>query len=193
MIAETILEIQRLLDEHPAVEQAQARAFVDARYPAPVHEPVHRVKNGVNAPVQTRFKTGANDPTDPVQNQVHAPGAEPGSEPVHEQCSWSSSFLVFWSVYPRKVGKLEALRSWNRIKLPKNQELLDRILQSVREQKNSETWTKDNGQFIPLPKTWLNQGRWDDEPTQVHRGAFLSERTRGNADVARSFVEHMNP
>jgi hypothetical protein len=30
-------------------------------------------------------------------------------------------------------------------------------------QKTSAQWQKDNGQYIPNPATWLNQGRWDDE------------------------------
>ena len=24
-------------------------------------------------------------------------------------------------------------------------------------------WTKEGGQYIPNPTTWLNQGRWDDK------------------------------
>ena len=27
----------------------------------------------------------------------------------------------------------------------------------------STDWTKDNGQFIPYPTTYLNQRRWEDE------------------------------
>ena len=27
----------------------------------------------------------------------------------------------------------------------------------------SAQWRKDDGQFIPHPRTWLNQGRWKDE------------------------------
>ena len=29
----------------------------------------------------------------------------------------------------------------------------------------SAQWQRDNGQYIPHPATWLNQGRWDDELT----------------------------
>jgi hypothetical protein len=31
-------------------------------------------------------------------------------------------------------------------------------------QKKSQQWTKDNGQFIPLPTTYINQTRWLDQP-----------------------------
>ena len=153
------------------------------------------LKSGGYRPVQIRGRTGAdvgaNEPSDRVQTGFNEP-VQIGSKAVHLHKRWSSSFLVFWSLYPKKTGKQEALRVWNRIQQP-SQELLDRILQSVREQKTSEDWTKEGGRFIPHPKTWLNQGRWDDEPTeQMHQGSLLSERTRGNADAARSFVERMH-
>jgi hypothetical protein len=31
----------------------------------------------------------------------------------------------------------------------------------------SAEWTKDGGQFIPHPATWLNQKRWEDEPMAI--------------------------
>ena len=43
------------------------------------------------------------------------------------------------------------------------EELLEQMLQAIEEQKKSKDWQKDNGQFIPYPYTWLNQGRWKDE------------------------------
>ena len=37
------------------------------------------------------------------------------------------------------------------------------MLKAIEKQKGSEQWTKDNGQYIPHPSTWLNQSRWEDE------------------------------
>ena len=70
---------------------------------------------------------------------------------------------MFWTAYPKKVGKAAALKSWKKIK--PTAELFDRILTAVEAAKNSQQWQKDGGQFIPHPATWLNQGRWDDELT----------------------------
>ena len=36
------------------------------------------------------------------------------------------------------------------------------MLSAIEAQKKSEQWTRDNGQFIPYPSTWLNRGQWDD-------------------------------
>ena len=39
---------------------------------------------------------------------------------------------------------------------------VDTLTAAVEAQKQSAQWTKDNGQYIPNPATWLNQGRWED-------------------------------
>jgi len=71
-------------------------------------------------------------------------------------------FQNFWNAYPKKVGKGAALKAWKKIKSPK--EILDLILIALEWQKTCDQWTKENGQFIPHPATYLNQQRWEDEP-----------------------------
>lgn len=126
-------------------------------------------------------KRGSSPPMNQVHEPVHAPGAEPGALVRLDQEVLASRFLEFWTAYPRKVGKQEALRIY--LKLKPDQELHSKILQAVHEQKASEPWVKDDGAFIPHPKTWLNQGRWDDEP-QVHRPKF----GRTDPEVFRRFI-----
>lgn len=70
-------------------------------------------------------------------------------------------FDRFWNAYPKKVGKLAAFNSFKKIKNPS--EMICVILDAIEKQKNTDQWKKDNGQFIPNPSTWLNQGRWEDE------------------------------
>lgn len=79
----------------------------------------------------------------------------------------SDGFEDFWQAYPRKVGKQAALRVWQHLKLAQDRPLRLRILSAIGQQRQSEQWMKDGGQFIPHPQTWLRQGRWDDEPVQV--------------------------
>ncbi len=71
-------------------------------------------------------------------------------------------FALFWSEYPKKVGKDAAQSAWAR--KVKTQDTIKAIMQAVQEHRRSEAWKKDNGQFIPNPATWLNQGRWKDDP-----------------------------
>ena len=69
------------------------------------------------------------------------------------------SFDLFWSVYPKKVGKKEARRAFCKIR---NVDI-NTIVQAVNRLCLSEQWTRENGKFIPYPATWLNRGGWEDE------------------------------
>ena len=74
----------------------------------------------------------------------------------------ASPFESFWAEYPRKVGKQAAKKAFSKVSVP-----VKTLIDAVNSQKNSEQWRKDNGQYIPNPATWLNQGRWDDVLTEA--------------------------
>jgi len=69
-------------------------------------------------------------------------------------------FDTFWREYPRKVGKGDARKKFAKA-LTKTS--FDNIMAALERVKASAQWTKDGGQFVPHPATWLNQERWDDE------------------------------
>ncbi len=71
-------------------------------------------------------------------------------------------FEAFWGAYPRKVGKGAARAEW--VRLRPTAELQTQMLAELDRQRSCDQWTKDGGQFIPFPRTWLHQGRWEDEP-----------------------------
>jgi hypothetical protein len=74
-----------------------------------------------------------------------------------------TDFDVFWNYYPKKVGKEAARKSWDKMK-----PMLNDVLGALHWQVESDQWSKSNGQFIPNPATYLNQGRWQDEkPLEV--------------------------
>lgn len=72
-------------------------------------------------------------------------------------------FTEFWQVYPRKEAKKTAMEAWRRLGHVNG--LLPTIIGAVDRCKRSESWTKGGGQFIPLPATWINGHRWEDEGT----------------------------
>ena len=72
-----------------------------------------------------------------------------------------TSFDLFWEAYPRRVGKLAAARAWKRLK--PDPQLVGRMLWAITWQRTSRQWREG---FVPHPTTWLNQGRWMDEPEQ---------------------------
>ena len=72
-----------------------------------------------------------------------------------------ASFGGFWSAYPRKQDKKRARKAWD--KLSPSDELVDVIVAHVTASAASPAWRKDGGQYIPLPSTYLNGRRWEDE------------------------------
>jgi len=97
-----------------------------------------------------------------------------GSVPNHTL----TLFDRFWSAYPKKVSKKDALKAFNKIR-PTN-ELFEKMLSAVRDQKNSDQWKKDNGQYIPNPATWLNGDKWTD--VLPHKETIAEQHARLKAE-----------
>jgi hypothetical protein len=78
-------------------------------------------------------------------------------------------FESFWSAYPRKQGKGAARKAWKKLSEPATK--LKLILEALSWQKETAQWKKENGQYIPMPATYLNQDRWlDEKPKQSTSG-----------------------
>lgn len=97
--------------------------------------------------------------------------------PMSPKGEWEERFKLFWSAYPKKVGK-GAAEKWFKKNKP-SQSLVDDLLSAVELQKQSEQWQKNKGQFIPNPTTWLNQERWRDTP-QVQKACDDTDYSQGD-------------
>lgn len=98
-------------------------------------------------------------------------------EPIKET-ALEQRFNDFWAAYPKKVAKGAAYKAWKRLK--PSQELTNKIISAIEEQKRSEQWTKEGGRFIPNPATWLNAERWEDEITGGAQNAETIGSNWGN-------------
>lgn len=103
-----------------------------------------------------------------------------------------TDFDLFWEAYPRKEGKGAARKSFE--KAIKKGVTVDMLIDAVNRQRCGAQWTKDNGQYIPHPATWLNQERWEDEldfnggsnGAAATTGKNMDRRTTGfESDVER--------
>ena len=87
-------------------------------------------------------------------------------------------FEAWWALYPRKVGKGAARAAWAkalRLAAP------ERLIQALREQVAAGVFGQEV-QFVPHPRTWLTQERWEDE--------VVMRRVRTAADdLAARWVE----
>ena len=77
------------------------------------------------------------------------------------QAPRSDLFQKFWAMYPKKVCKAAAEKAWKKLKV--TDDLFTLIANGLSKQVASLDWTKDGGQYIPHPATWINGRRWEDE------------------------------
>lgn len=83
-----------------------------------------------------------------------------------------AGFEQFWTAYPRKVGRLAAIKEWNKLKVGAS--LLSQILEGVRRYQRTKPAYAD----YCHPRTWLSQGRWmdeDDTPVTYPRWECMHE------------------
>jgi hypothetical protein len=105
----------------------------------------------------------------PIAESVTVKGTVKGKEHSNSNGSCEEAFLAFYSLYPKKVGKEDAYKAFK--KISPDEDLLRKMMVSLKEQSQSVKWLEEGGRFIPYPATWLNGKRWEDEvaasPDQV--------------------------
>lgn len=93
-------------------------------------------------------------------------------------------FAEFWRCYPRRVGKNAAWKAWQKVK--PDSELLAQMLAVLAWQKQQDDWLEAGGKFVPHPSSWLNQGRWQDEPSDAPR---IANRTIALVRAGEEFLK----
>jgi hypothetical protein len=83
-------------------------------------------------------------------------------------------FDTFWKTYPKKSGKKAALKAFQKAR-KSGMPSIDGVVAAIEQQRSCDQWKRDNGQYIPNPTTWLNQGRWDDELKEGHGRKLLPQ------------------
>jgi hypothetical protein len=75
---------------------------------------------------------------------------------------YTPEFEEFWSVYPRKKGKMHAFFAFQdavNMGMPIGEELANIVLHHLR----TRQWQAQGGLYIPHPTRWLQEHRWEDQ------------------------------
>ena len=96
--------------------------------------------------------------------EIFAPGTgEQGNRGTGENTPSSTDvdgdFAEWYDLYPRKVGKQAAIKAYRRARKVAD---ADTLLAGLRSQLPKLAGSEER--FRPHPATWLNEGRWEDEP-----------------------------
>lgn len=113
-------------------------------------------------------------PNPTILNPTHTPAADAAG------CVSFDSFWKEWPKHERKVGKAKCIRVWKRMKLDP---LAEQVIACLRRCKVSQGWVKENGKFIPMPMSWLNDTPWlTDAAEMVASSAPSLESARAKLD-----------
>lgn len=152
--------VDRLLKELQGIgalvvrnRKAESGAYTSSMYTVVT---VRGVYSPMSTPVLTHEDRGvltSDDRTIARENQSH--------EPDLSRASLVDRFNEFWAAYPRKIGKPAAERAYRKLKPAEHDAVMGGLA----------VWAKywaERGEpeFTPHPSTFLNQRRWEDQPTQ---------------------------
>lgn len=94
------------------------------------------------------------------KNNAKYINAKKGGRPKNEELEADKSdFERFWKVYPRKQSKKAAAAAFEKVDVP-----VEKLIEYVEIEINTEEWKKEGGRFIPYAASWLKNERWLDLP-----------------------------
>ena len=120
----------------------------------------------------TGTKVTATEEEEEEEKEITHPLPFPaGRERAGKVAAHDSRFDAFWDAYPRKAGKRDAAKAW--AKLKPDDALCNTIMVALERHKRCDMWTKDCGQFVPYPATYLRGERWTDSHTRTAQRSAL--------------------
>lgn len=128
-------------------------------------------------------------PLDGPPNEISNPPLNPPITPPENfrPIAKIDPFDAFWRAYPRRTAKLAAQKAFaSAIKRGADPNAMTAAAQAFADSPDRDP------QFTPHPATWLNQGRYDDQPQEQHNGQHGSMgRTRSNPNSIASIVRDL--
>ena len=122
------------------------RKAAEERYHANAEQKHHPASASASAPA--------------IKEQVLTPPPVAASRAKKKFSGYSAEFERFWEAYPRKVGKYDAYKAFEAAGI--NGEL-NTVIAKITLSSKTRDWTKNEGQYIPHPATWLHRRGWEDE------------------------------
>lgn len=158
--------------------QETGTTFLPKRNGLPVAKRNHVPSNRKQVP--SKPETGSAQPE---------PGSDEPSRTLYEpsrtimcdlpEVSVADAFASWWAIYPRKMGK-DAARTAYAAALKRGAKP-EQLVEALKRQH----WP-DEMRFIPHPRTWLAQGRWQDDPRHAAPRAPKREELHHTiADIMR--------
>ena len=165
---EEAIEAVKLVASHPFTDFPDVAEVLENKGSDPCEakpytgEPCPASPRPANQPQQSNIDTKGISNKDMCSASLH--DADRSRKPKSKKAppeAYSKDFDAFWEIYPWKKGKGVASTSWERLSLAQKR----KAYVSLKAQLPELTARKQDarGNFCPMPATWINQGRFDDE------------------------------
>jgi len=141
--------------------QPNGRKAIAAAVEEIVSEQIRRV---VQQELEDLTRTPSGNPSGNPSRKGSVTPRTPNPEPLTRNPEPSTDIEVadrwdeFWSKYPRKTGKAQASKAWQKLKPDDRDQAITALEQHVAYWHRNGTAT----QYIPHPATWINGRRWED-------------------------------
>lgn len=106
--------------------------------------------------------------TEPYENLVsnhtkNSPHNNNNKNKEKQGVGYSENFEKFWSAYPTCKRKSDKSGTYKTFTKHEGSFAIETLLSILEKQKSDVSWTKQDGEFIPSPSSWLNQKQWENE------------------------------
>lgn len=108
---------------------------------------------------------------EPLFIDVELPLEDP---PANDTGKYPADFTAFWDVYPRRQGKGQACAAFVKAK---KRATAQTIIDGATRYRDDPNLPNDRS-MIPMPSTWLNGDRWEDDPQPVRMDDLTSSQRR---------------
>ena len=195
--AEQATVVAEMMSEVEAATEAKAGAAIAARR-ASDRERKERQRHVTSRDVTGQHVTSGTDPSPDKEGPQTPKKTNPSLTlpSVGFSSAREAAFGQFWEAYPHKVGKDDARKSFARVGDQKRATLPD-LLAGIKRYRQ----TKPVDQPWCNPSTWLNQGRWQDEPAPspspnnrpgpAAHGQRAGPMGNNSIDAAKNLLERM--
>lgn len=137
-------------------------------------DPINNLKN--------KNKEIKNTPTHPsnvsqpmAYRQKTAQGtAEPPSA-GSVRVSFTPDFENIWEAYPKKMAKGEAYDAWQSLLRKNALPPVNDLKEAIGRMRQSKSWQKEDGRFVPLLAKWLRTMGWFDQLSEAERAEQAQE------------------
>ncbi|AMS02659.1 replication initiation protein [Gordonia phage Yvonnetastic] len=149
-----------------------------------------RVTDAVSSTPPTRPDPTRPDPTKLDSKESNGKHSRSAALTTRQPKAYDPRFESWWQVYPRRVGKAAAEKSWLKaVKDGVDPALLEKRAAAYADHvKRQRTEVK----FIAHPRTWLSQGRWDDEyDTTQPEGSNMGQAVSRLAAYAQNHAKQI--